>query len=69
MPHLLSKLRKRQSFGHCDRYCSGTVAANAEAGYRFLFLPATIGATTWLARNEARLNRINTWPGSEVFRR
>jgi len=27
-------------------------------GYRFLFLPATIGAITWLARNESRLDRI-----------
>jgi aminopeptidase-like protein len=27
-------------------------------GFRFLFLPATIGAITWLARNEARLDRI-----------
>src|SRR5690349_6023137 len=27
-------------------------------GYRFLFLPATIGAITWLAQNEAMLARI-----------
>jgi aminopeptidase-like protein len=27
-------------------------------GYRFLFLPATIGAITWLARNDAHLDRI-----------
>ena len=27
-------------------------------GYRFLFLPATIGAVTWLARNEATLENI-----------
>jgi aminopeptidase-like protein len=28
-------------------------------GIRFLFLPATIGAITWLAQNEARLDRIS----------
>ncbi|MGC2778138.1 MAG: DUF4910 domain-containing protein [Bradyrhizobium sp.] len=27
-------------------------------GFRFLFLPATIGAITWLARNEAMLDRV-----------
>jgi aminopeptidase-like protein len=27
-------------------------------GYRFLFLPATIGAITWLAQNEGMLDRI-----------
>jgi aminopeptidase-like protein len=27
-------------------------------GFRFLFLPATIGAITWLDRNEAHLDRI-----------
>lgn len=28
-------------------------------GYRFLFLPATIGAVTWLARNQQMLERID----------
>lgn len=48
---------------------SGIVVATALARYflaqparrfglRFLFLPATIGAITWLAANEARLDRI-----------
>jgi aminopeptidase-like protein len=32
---------------------------SARLGYRFLFLPATIGAITWLARNEAMLDRID----------
>jgi aminopeptidase-like protein len=33
-------------------------ARTRRLGYRFLFLPATIGAITWLARNEPRLDRI-----------
>jgi aminopeptidase-like protein len=47
---------------------SGVVVATALAmrqatrtrrlGYRFLFLPATIGSITWLARNESRLDKI-----------
>jgi aminopeptidase-like protein len=47
---------------------SGIAVATAQAkgqasparrvAYRFLFLPATIGAITWLARNESRLDKI-----------
>jgi aminopeptidase-like protein len=33
-------------------------ARKGRLSYRFLFLPATIGAITWLARNEARADRI-----------
>ncbi len=32
--------------------------ANPRLTYRFLFAPGTIGAITWLARNEQRLDRI-----------
>jgi aminopeptidase-like protein len=36
------------------------IAASARRySYRFLFLPGTIGAITWLARNESRLSRIS----------
>lgn len=34
------------------------LAAPRRYSYRFLFLPVTIGAITWLARNEQRLERI-----------
>lgn len=34
------------------------MAAPRRHSYRFLFLPVTIGAITWLARNEDRLRRI-----------
>lgn len=33
-------------------------AQKRRLGYRFLFLPATIGAITWLAQNESRLGHI-----------
>jgi aminopeptidase-like protein len=33
-------------------------ASAPHLSYRFLFLPGTIGAVTWLARNEARLDRV-----------
>ena len=33
-------------------------ARRRQLSYRFLFLPATIGAITWLARNERDLDRI-----------
>lgn len=33
-------------------------ASDNRLSYRFLFIPATIGSLTWLARNEANLHRI-----------
>ncbi|MFZ0636186.1 MAG: DUF4910 domain-containing protein [Candidatus Acidiferrales bacterium] len=52
----------------CNDNLSGVVVATAVAQhivsrprrytYRFLFVPGTIGAITWLARNEATTNRI-----------
>ena len=43
---ILTALAKRQS------------QRRGRLGYRFLFLPATIGAITWLARNEGMLGRV-----------
>jgi aminopeptidase-like protein len=52
----------------CDDNLSGIVVATALArvlaqaprrlGYRFLFIPGTIGSITWLSRNEARAGDI-----------
>jgi aminopeptidase-like protein len=40
---------------HLARFLSGRLL---RYGYRFLFVPGTIGSITWLARNEDRLARI-----------
>lgn len=40
------------------RLARRVAAAPRRFGYRFLFLPGTLGAITWLARNEDRTDRI-----------
>ena len=60
-PRLPSLARQRQPLGH--RGGGGAVARllarqPPRLGYRFLFIPGTIGSITWLALNEARLGAI-----------
>jgi len=42
----------------CTHLASIVAQTKPYYSYRFLFIPATIGAITWLARNEANLDRI-----------
>ena len=40
------------------RWRSRLAATNPHYTYRFLFMPGTIGAITWLARNDERVDRV-----------
>ena len=70
-PRLPSLARQRQPLGHRGRDRAGRATAATQPrrlGYRFLFIPGTIGSITWLARNEDAARRASAtgwcWPAS-----